>query len=337
MSTRLQEPSVQEFPRIYPVQEQLRYLVRYAVLAPSTRNTQPWRFRVERDCIDVLADLSRLQPVADRDRRELYLSLGCAIENLLVAAGQFGFRHEVAYFPRWPDEAVVARIALRPGGRGSPERRGLTLQTLLARRSAHGRFTAEPVSEESTQALHACVAEPDLELSLVTDSERRRAVQGLHRVAHEIALADPDYREELADWVGQGAFGTPWPLAQLGRAAIAREKVAHRLARFDAVAVGSAPVLALISSRDDDRGAQLRSGQLLERLWLTATAQGLGLQPLSAALEIPRLRARLSSVMRARLPWAQQLVRLGHPRRPDGHRTPRRPLYQVLDAPGPGS
>ena len=86
MNTRTLEPSVQDFPRIYPVQEQLRFLVRYAILAPSTRNTQPWRFRVEGECIEVLADLSRLHPVADRDRRELYLSVGCAIENLLVAA-----------------------------------------------------------------------------------------------------------------------------------------------------------------------------------------------------------------------------------------------------------
>jgi nitroreductase len=329
------QPSIQDFPRIYPIQEQLRFLVRYAILAPSTRNTQPWRFRVDRDRIEVRADLSRLQSVADRDRRELYLSLGCAIENLLVAAEQFGFRHTAAYLPAWPDEEVAATIAFRTGGRGSLERRGLTLQTLLVRRAAHGRFTDQPLSAEDVAALRTCAVESDLELSWVTDPERRRTVQGLHRLAHEIALADPAFREELADWVGQGAFGTPWPLAQIGRVALAREKVAHRLARFDAIAVGSAPLLVLISSRDDDRPSQIRSGQLLERLWLAATARGLGLQPLSATLEVPRLRTRLSHIMEARLPWPQQLVRIGHPGETGGHRTPRRPLGEVLDPPEP--
>lgn len=333
MSSWLREPSVQAFPHIYPIQEQLRFLVRYAILAPSTRNTQPWRFRVDRERIEIRPDLTRWQPVADPDRRELYLSLGCAMENLIVAAEQFGFRHTVVYQPVWPDEQVAAALAFRPGGRGSPERMGLTLNTLLARRAAHGRFTERELSAADLDALRRCLAEPDLELSFATEPERRRAVQGLHRLAHEVAFADPAYRGELADWVEGGAFGTPWPVSKLGRAAIASGRVARQLARFDAIAVGSAPVLILISSRDDDTPSQMRSGQLLERLWLAATARGLGLQPLSAAVGVPRLRARLSGVMGARLPWAQQLVRIGNPRHRAGHRTPRRPLDEVIDAP----
>jgi nitroreductase len=333
MSSRLREPSVQEFPRIYPIQEQLRFLLRYAVLAPSTRNTQPWRFRVDRERIEIRADLTRWHAVADPDRRELYLSLGCAIENLIVAAEQFGFRHAVAYLPAWPDEEVVAVLAFRPGGRGTPERRGLTLSTLLARRSAHGRFSSSEVCAADITALRQSLTESDLELSFATEPERRRVLQELHRMAHEIALADPAYRAELAGWVEGGAFGTPWPISKLGRAAIASGGVARELARLDAIAVGSAPLLMLISSRDDDRPSQIRSGQLLERLWLAATARGLGLQPLSAALEVPRLRSRLSSLMGAEFPWAQQLVRVGHPRHTSGHRTPRRPLEEVIDAP----
>ncbi len=334
MTSRLQAPSIQDFPRIYPIQEQLRFLVRYAVIAPSTRNTQPWRFRVDRDRIVIRADLTRAQPAADRDRRELYLSLGCALENLLVAAEQFGFRHTVAYLPEWPDEEVAAMVAFRPGGHGSPERRGLTLQTLLVRRSAHGRFSDEPVDDADAAALRACLTERELELSFVTEPERRRVVQGLHRIANRLALADPDYREELAEWVGQGAFGTPWPVSRIGRAALSNRRVAQQLAGLDAVAVGSSPLLALLSSRDDDRPSQIRSGQLLERVWLTAASRGLALQPLSAALETPRLRARLSRVMGAGLPWAQQLMRIGHPREPGRHRTPRRPLDEVIESPG---
>ena len=333
MSSRLREPSVQEFPRTYPIQEQLRFLIRYAILAPSTRNTQPWRFRVDCERIEIRPDFTRWQPVADPDRRELYLSLGCAIENLIVAAEQFGYRHTVVYQPVSPDEEVAAALAFRPGGRGSAERRGLTLNTLLARRSAHGRFTERELSAADMDALRLCLADRDLDLSFATEPERRRALQGLHRLGHEIALADPGYRRELADWVEGGAFGTPWPVSKFGGAAIASGRMARQLARLDALAVGSAPLLMLISSREDDRQSQIRSGQLLERLWLAATARDLGFQSLSAALATRSLRAGLSSVMDARLPWAQQLVRVGHPRRRPGHRTPRRPLDDVIDPP----
>ncbi len=337
MTSQLQAPSIQDFPRIYPIQEQLRFLVRYAITAPSTRNTQPWRFRVDRDRIVIRADLTRAQPVADGDRRELYLSLGCALENLLVAAEQFGFRHTVAYLPEWPGEEVAAVAAFRPGGHGSPERRGLTLQTLLVRRSAHGRFTDEPVDDADASALRACRTERDLELAFVTAPERRRVVQGLHRIANELALADPAYRAELAEWVGRGAFGTPWPVSRIGQAALSNRRAAQRLAGLDAVAAGASPLLVLISSRDDDRASQIRSGQLLERVWLTATSRGLALQPLSVTLETPRLRTRLSRAMGAELPWAQQLVRIGHPPEPGRHRTPRRPLGEVIDPPGAAS
>jgi len=77
--------------------------------------------------------------------------------------------------------------------------------------------------------------------------------------------------------------------------------------------------------------AQMESGQVLERIWLTATVQGLGLQPLSAPLELPVLRQELNRAFGARLPWAQQLVRIGRPRHQGGHRTPRRQLDEVLD------
>ncbi len=138
---------------------------------------------------------------------------------------------------------------------------------------------------------------------------------------------------ELAEWIEGGAFGTPWPLSRLGRAAIASGRVARHLARLDAVAVGSAPLLVLLSSLENDRVSQIRSGQLLERLWLVATSRGLALQPLSAALGVQPLRLELSRAMGAKLPWAQQLVRIGYPRRPGTHRTPRRPLDEVIDPP----
>jgi len=251
-----------------------------------------------------------------------------------VAAEQFGFQHSIAYLPHDPDERVAATIAFLPGGHRSAERGGLSLRTLHGRRASHGRFSDRPVSDEDVLALRRCVTEQELELTLVVDPERRQEIEAVHRSAHQTSLADPAFRHELAEWVGAGAFGTPWPLSRIGQAAIDSELLAHQLAKLDALAVGSAPLLALISSREDDRPSQIRSGQLFERLWLTAAARGLGLQPLSAALEVPKLRRELSLVIDARLPWAQQLVRIGHPRGGSTHRTPRRPLDDVIDPPG---
>ena len=100
--------SEDDFPRSSPVEAQLGFLLRYAILAPSVRNTQPWAFSVRGNRVHLFADFRKAQPVADPDRRELYISLGCALENLLVAAEHFGFGHGIAYFPERGAPDLVA-------------------------------------------------------------------------------------------------------------------------------------------------------------------------------------------------------------------------------------
>ena len=66
------------------------------VLAANPHDTQPWLFRISGDAIEVLADLSRNLGAMDAFVREMHLGLGCAIENMLVAAGPNGYDAEVA-------------------------------------------------------------------------------------------------------------------------------------------------------------------------------------------------------------------------------------------------
>lgn len=58
---------------------ELAEAIGYATLAPSTNNTQPWKFEIAEGTIRVLPDFGRCLPVADPLNRELYISLGCAL------------------------------------------------------------------------------------------------------------------------------------------------------------------------------------------------------------------------------------------------------------------
>jgi nitroreductase len=108
--------NARDFPCEGSDADRLRFILRYAVLAPSTRNTQPWRFAIDQHDIAVHLDLSRWQRVADPDRREMHISVGCAIENLVVAACHFGYRAAVDHIPPGDDPTLVARVRLLPGG-----------------------------------------------------------------------------------------------------------------------------------------------------------------------------------------------------------------------------
>ncbi|WP_412536358.1 hypothetical protein [Marinobacter sp. MIT932201] len=74
-----------------------RELVRYATLAASSHNTQPWIFKLEPNQIQVLPDLSRRCPAVDPDDHHLYASLGCATENLLLAARAAGLKGDCRF------------------------------------------------------------------------------------------------------------------------------------------------------------------------------------------------------------------------------------------------
>jgi hypothetical protein len=74
-----------------------RELIRYATLAPSSHNTQCWKFRVEARAISILPDLSRRCPVVDPDDHHLFVSLGCAAENLIQAALANGLKGDSGF------------------------------------------------------------------------------------------------------------------------------------------------------------------------------------------------------------------------------------------------
>lgn len=79
-----------------PLSSDIADVIRYATLAANSHNTQPWRFRVSRDAIEIGPDVSRRTPAVDPDDHHLFVSLGCAAANLAIAAAAAGYQGELA-------------------------------------------------------------------------------------------------------------------------------------------------------------------------------------------------------------------------------------------------
>src|SRR5689334_3569460 len=163
----------QEFPRGAPIETQLWFLLRYAILAPSSKNSQPWRFAVEGNQVELTAALDQRQPIADPEDRELYISLGCALENLLVAAEQFGFHHGIRYLPDRNRPELAATVFFARDGSPTSERAGIPLDAILARHNDNSVFRPMAVPGRLRERMEACCIEPDLRLDL-TDNPHFR-------------------------------------------------------------------------------------------------------------------------------------------------------------------
>lgn len=122
----------------------LRELVRLATLAPSGHNTQPWKFRVGAGSIRIYPDLTRRVSVVDPDNRELWISLGSALENLLVAAAHFGYQSEVTYHLAGTSADHIA-VALQKTG-PAPLDPSQQFTAISLRQSTRSTYDGKPVS-----------------------------------------------------------------------------------------------------------------------------------------------------------------------------------------------
>jgi len=316
-----------DFPARGARAAQLKFVVQYATLAPSSRNAQPWLFGIERDQIFLHADLSRWQPVADPHKRDLYISLGCALENLLIALEHFGFGHVENYFPRPDDDSITARIAILDTPSVSSFRPAQLFKAITLRHTNHGRYLKRSVTPGVIRKLMGCETDWNLTLLLTQDVEIKQAIYKLLMKADAIAFSTPAYRDELVECIRSGNFGGPWLLSVAQQFAIAHLGVRRSAAKGDHAALMSAPVFGLISGQVVSREEQLQAGALLERLYLTATPLGLCLQPVSQLLEIEEVKAPFSRLFRAGgVPLMPFRLGYADPVRA----TPRRPLEEVL-------
>jgi hypothetical protein len=312
--------------------ERARYLLRYAILAPSTKNTQPWKFAIAGDRIDILPDLTRWLRVSDPDQRELHLSLGCALENLIVAADHFGYACDVIYGASGagsPD--AVASLTLTPAHARAPRIRPAGLfEGLTSRQTIHDVFTARGIPPGVQRQIAHLAGDVDVRLLLTNERAIVHALAALSAEADVSELGSADYRRELARVVGEGVFGTSRPVSVLGRIVLPHLNNGASLARRDRMLICETPLLGLIGTRQDDRASQVKAGQLFERICLMATILGLHVHPMSQALQIPTLRRQVARATEEPLFHPQQLFRLGYAGPQSRRHTPRRPVERVL-------
>ena len=89
-------------------------LVQAGILAANAHNAQAWRFAISGQRIDVYDDTRRNLGTVDAYRREIQLSVGCAVENITLAAQAAGLTASVVLSPSG-DPALLARVELTPG------------------------------------------------------------------------------------------------------------------------------------------------------------------------------------------------------------------------------
>jgi hypothetical protein len=327
-----------DFPRHGTPQSKLRFALQYATLAPSSHNSQPWRFMLAGREVTLLADRPRALPVVDPYDRELVISCGAALMNLCVALAHFGQGFTIEPFPADADPDVLATLNMR---KDVPPQAALArlFHGICARATNRGPFQDAPVPAALRAQLSAQAEAEGVTLAVITDPAQRANLAQLITEADMTQFADPRFRRELASWIhGTRSFdGMPGQALGLPDLMGMEAPVAGMIlrtfdvgngmaARDSALATGS-PLLACLATAQDRPVDWLCTGMALERVLLWARLQDYDASYLNQPIEIDGLRERLRAML-GLADTPQLLLRLGH----GGQviHTPRRPLSEVM-------
>jgi nitroreductase len=311
-------------------------LLRQAVLAPSSHNTQPWRFDVSENRIRLFADPTRALPVNDPYDRELAISCGCALFNLRSAAAAAGLHASVAPLPEPQDEELLAVVDLEALDQAVDADLAALAAAIPERRTYRKRFADRPVPQDALEALRDAAAREGAWLEVLDDSGREAAVK-LVGEGDKQQWANPSWRRELAAWMHPSRRGDgltfPGLLVPLAQAVVRSFDIGDGVAARDSQLAEGSPVLAVLGTELDAPRHWLDAGQALERLLLTACDRGLQASYLNQPIQVAALRPRLRELL-ASPGLPQLLLRLGFATE-EIEATPRRELVEVLAADGP--
>jgi nitroreductase len=290
-----------------------------AIAAPSIHNTQPWRYRLRANGIDVYADQTRRLGVVDPSGREVLISVGAALMNLRVAILAHGRVPLTRLVPDSSEPDRVARVTFGPPIPVSGTVRMLA-QAIPRRHTNRRPFSKAPVPPEVLHELVAAAAVEGGHLA-VADPGAREAVLSLVRLAERRERAEPGYWRELREWTAQSphrrdgvppeAYG-PWsameavPIRDFGLIEPARRRTVE--------VFETEPTIAVLYSTSDSALQWVITGQALERTLLTATVRGVATTLMTQTARDPRparsphrLRGRPQSAGdRAIRLWANQ-------------------------------
>ena len=306
------------FPEQKTVTDQLDFLIGFAVLAPSGHNAQPWKFYAQGNTITVSADMTRSLPASDVNGRQLYISIGCAIENLLIAAEHYGFEYVITYFTK---ETIIARIVFSRIRKYASEKENL-ISAILHRHTNRNPYDTRMPEKEFLEKVKAR-ATNDMEIHLVSEQSQKDKISDIASEALIAEMDDKNFRLELSQYLkpntthssigmpGAG-FGIPTPLSFIAPFFIKYVNVNRLSRKADQTLLKQhTQVIGVIATREDNQKSWVMVGQVYERIAIEAETEHIKTHPLAASVEAITCRQKLQNALQTSY-YPQFFFRMGY-------------------------
>ncbi|MBO7598044.1 MAG: nitroreductase [Bacteroidales bacterium] len=173
--------------------ELAKILISFAICAPSGHNSQPWKFQTTENQIIVMPDMSKTLKVVDGENRELFISLGCAVENMQIAATQYGYESDYEYI----DGKIV--VTFRQSENVTPD----PLFDQIKKRHTHrGEFTGKKIPSDLIKILQSVEKEQNTDFAIFDgETNEAKLIKEKIYLGNNIQMSDTAFKNELVEWM----------------------------------------------------------------------------------------------------------------------------------------
>jgi hypothetical protein len=282
--------------------DDLEYLVHYARLSANNHNVQPWHFKRTDTGLLIQPDMSRATPVVDPDNHHLFASLGCACENLMIAAAA-------------NSQSASAVLTLTGDIQVTLDSTANTKEPLfnaiLDRQTTRSEYSGQSSHLDDLSILEKAASVEGCKVMLVTDRILMGKIVDLIVAGNTKEIENPAFAKELKSWLrfnaasairtGDGLYsacsGNPSVPSWIGGPMFDFMFTASRENDKIAKQVRSSAGLAVIVADKDDKAHWMLAGRSCQRFALQATLLGLKHAYLNQAVEVKETRAQLAQLL----------------------------------------
>jgi len=325
------------------------HLIEWAILAASSHNVQPWRFiiRPSQNIIDICVDEAGVLPVSDVKGRQAYISMGCAIENLLFAAEYYGFVNQIEYFDGAPIYPLpIVRVRLEKDDKVKRKDKKF-LEAIKNRRMNRKKFDPEcSIPDKVLEQMREIAKNFGLTLDIITDNPTRFAIAEIQYVADKYVVAKTDFRKELSEFLlpndtdkNRGMPGNTFGLSdemalrihkELKKDGIFDPYLATGFAASSRDGIKSSPAILVISVKNDNPEWWVKAGRVFQKIALLAEMYGLSISVQAAIVEVEMFNKMLGLRLKHLKLRPTVIFRMGYAKEESPH-SPRVGVEEVAE------
>ena len=291
----------------------------YASKAPSGHNTQPWKFHITDSTITVLPNLDVALPVVDRNNRELFISLGCAVENLCIAASYFGYTTHII---ECSIEVIILELT----------KNALTIEDSLfhqieKRQTNRNIYNGNKISDGILQQLQSIPKENGIQFYFTEiNTPFANTITQYIMKGNEIQMADIAFKNELLSWMRFNkkqveathnglsylVFGNP-PLPRiLARPIVSLFLKPNAQNKSDRKKIDSSSHFVVCATQRDTIEEWINLGRTLQRFLLKVTEIGISYAFLNQPCEVAALAFDLREKLSVNKEHPTLIMRIGY-------------------------